>query len=212
VKTAGNAASRFPSRIRPRLSAKASFTLIELLAVMAVIVILAAIILSLASYLQSKGAQSRAQSEIQALESACESYKTDNGVYPIATGTTDVMLARSMGDPASANATIYQNSSLFLYAALTGDTNSTGVATVSYFPITPIMLSRTNMGMAISASNTVQFLMDPWGNSYGYSTAGQISGTNGYNPTFDLWSTGGNTTAPTPGSSGDVTIKWVKNW
>ncbi len=197
---------RFPPFVKRPINAKRrrSFTLIELLTVVAVIGILAAIVLGAAGYVQNKAALSRASSEIQALENACEGYKADNGTYPrtsgSATTSTDGLSARNTYTPTS-----YQTQSLFLYTALTGDTNGAGVATVSYFPIKPAMCYRTTMSAAISGSNTVQFLMDPWGNSYGYSTAGQVSGTSGYNSTFDLWSTGGNTS-----SSG--TGQWIKNW
>ena len=46
-------------------------------------------------------------------------------------------------------------------------------------------------------NGTVTAIADPFGNSYGYSTANQADpGTaKGYNPTFDLWSTAGLTTA-----------------
>ena len=205
-----------PSRsLRLRL---ASFTLIELLTVIAVIAILAAIVLVAAGYVQNKGAQSRALSEVQAMENACEQYKADNGAYPRASGTgnsvTDTLYAKTMGDPASAYATNYQAASLYLYTALTGDTNGYGIATVSYFPIKPAMCSRPNTSLAISSTNAVQYLMDPWGNSYGYSTAGEVSGTTaaitGYNPTFDLWSTGGTITTGSAPSS--TTYQWIKNW
>ncbi|PYJ38059.1 MAG: hypothetical protein DME81_06460, partial [Verrucomicrobia bacterium] len=57
----------------------------------------------------------------------------------------------------------------------------------------------------------VEFIRDPFGNSYGYSTAYQydidqgINPTHGYNPTFDLLSTDGGTT------TNDV-AGWIKNW
>lgn len=64
---------------------------------------------------------------------------------------------------------------------------------------------------------------DPFGNCLGYSTAGAVAEEayrtqlrtapqagrptppQGYNPTFDLWSTGGSTS-----ESGTAT--WIKNW
>ena len=79
--------------------------------------------------------------------------------------------------------------------------------------------------------STVTAIMDPFGLSYGYSTAYQAdvdantaAGTNtppthGYNPTFDLWSTGGY--SPTNGkayptdanmTSAKYNTLWVKNW
>jgi hypothetical protein len=72
----------------------------------------------------------------------------------------------------------------------------------------------------------VNYIKDPFDNSYGYSTIGakdeedymerlrtsatptketRPTETHGYNPTFDIWSTGG-TTSPTGQA------KWVKNW
>lgn len=58
------------------------FTLIELLIVISIIAILASLVLSAAGYVQKKGARSRAEAEIAALEAALESYKADNGDYP----------------------------------------------------------------------------------------------------------------------------------
>ncbi len=52
------------------------------------------------------------------------------------------------------------------------------------------------------------FIKDPFGNAYGYSTvkASAPGETDGYNPTFDLWSTGGTITNPVDQS------QWMKNW
>jgi hypothetical protein len=52
-------------------------------------------------------------------------------------------------------------------------------------------------------------IVDPFGNSYGYSTANQADPAKGYNPTFDLWSTSGLTTTP---PTGTITQQWIKNW
>jgi hypothetical protein len=52
---------------------------------------------------------------------------------------------------------------------------------------------------------TVQFIRDPFGNGYGYSTAYQVTASDGYNPTFDLWSTASETTA-------GKEAQWIKNW
>ncbi|PYJ99069.1 MAG: hypothetical protein DME68_04800 [Verrucomicrobia bacterium] len=56
-----------------------------------------------------------------------------------------------------------------------------------------------------SSSNLVTAIRDPFGNSYGYSTANASGAAFGYNPTFDLWSTDGGTT------TNDV-AGWIKNW
>lgn len=59
-----------------------AFTLIELLVVVAIIAILAALTLSTLGYVNKKGAESRARSEVAALSAAIEAYKLDAGAYP----------------------------------------------------------------------------------------------------------------------------------
>lgn len=214
---------------RPR-----GFTLIELLTVMAVIAILAGLILSVAGYANKKAAMSRATSEIAALSSACDNFKADNGTYPHqplasggaipTTGTppSDSLNPRTQGYT-GANTRAYQDASLELYQALTGDLTNTGVVapgSKSYFPnMKPDMMGRSNAGSPVSVSNKVAFLSDPFGNSYGYSTmnstavtSGSTGNLPGYNPTFDLWSTRGTITDPTPPSPTDVSLEWIKNW
>ena len=61
----------------------AAFTLIELLVVIAIIAVLAGLTLSTLGYVNKKGAESRAQSEVAALSAAIESFKLGEGFYPI---------------------------------------------------------------------------------------------------------------------------------
>ena len=177
-----------------------AFTLIELLVVIAIIIVLAGLILSTVGYVQKKGARSRAETEIAAMSAACESYKADNGVYPrdnATTGYTDSLDARTSGNPAN-----YQSASLYLYTQLsaTNPDGSTIAGARSYFSFKPNMLS-PRQSLPITA------IVDPFGNSYGYSTANQADPVTpkGYNPTFDLWSTAGLT-------SGTDSTQWIKNW
>lgn len=192
------------------------FTLIELLTVMAVIAILAALTLQISGFVQKKAAMSRADAEIHAMEAACEGYKSDNGIYPrgpsaavttpsIPANVTDTLDARVNGSPSS-----YTTPSLYLYMQLSGDQDVDGVSeTKSYMQFKPDALGwkipSTHIGPVLS-------IQDPWGNSYGYSTINQVDSTKGYNPTFDLWSTAGKTTTPSPGNPSDVTLQWIKNW
>jgi type II secretory pathway pseudopilin PulG len=217
---------------RSTFGAGGAFTLIELLVVIAIIIVLAGLVLSTVGYVQKKGARSRAETEIAAMSAACESYKADNGVYPrplstTPNSTTDALDARTMGDPVTANAALYKAASLVLYRALSGDRNRDRVVSVadesldidgsaldtpltelpkSYFTFKPNQLSPTDQ-----TQTPVEFLRDPFGNSYGYSTANQADPTTpkGYNPTFDLWSTAGLTTTP---PTATVTAQWIKNW
>ena len=188
-----------------------SFTLIELLVVMAVIAVLAGLILSVSGYAQKKAATSKAETEIAALSAAMESYKADNGLYPMASGTTDAVYASKAGSTASADynpkASVYTDSSKYLYGQLSGDDLYSATRQVTpgkkgYFEFKPNMLSPSG------GTGSVTSLVDPFGNSYGYSTANATNSANGNNPTYDLWSTAGTTRITTSGTQ----AKWIKNW
>ena len=177
---------------------RTAFTIIELVVVMAIIVILAGLILNTVGYVQNKEARSRAEAEIAAISAALENYKADNGIYP-RDNTTDNLDPRTAGNPIN-----YQTASLFLYDSLFGSATS-GSRTAangakSYFLFKPNMLSPSDQ------TRNIQYIRDPFGNSYGYSTAHQKNPATGYNPTYDLWSTAGATSA-TPNQA-----QWIKNW
>jgi hypothetical protein len=164
------------------------------------------LILSTVGYVQKKGARARAEAEIAAISAALESYKADNGIYPRDTtnNTTDALNARASGIPAN-----YQAASLFLYNSLFGSTNGSRTPTSgakSYFVFKPNMLSPSDQ------TQNVLYIRDPFGNSYGYSTAYQSNSSTGYNPTYDLWSTGGLRTNPPTSGTDTITPQWIKNW
>jgi prepilin-type N-terminal cleavage/methylation domain-containing protein len=180
-----------------------AFTLVELLVVTVIILILGGLILATSSYVQTKGKRSRAEAEIAAMSAALENYKADNGMYPSAPDT-DSLKPNAMGDPTSAN---YTKASLALYKLLSGDADNSmdrSAESKSYFAFKPNQLSPTTQTLAVTC------IRDPFGNSYGYSTvkASAPAGIDGYNPTFDLWSTAGTSDgSPTPNQS-----QWIKNW
>gem|GEM_PF-6830758 len=68
---------------RPRL---ASFTLIELMIVVAVIGLIAGIVLAAAGGVQKKAARDQTTAEIKTLCTALERYRADNGSYPSTSG------------------------------------------------------------------------------------------------------------------------------
>ena len=180
-----------------------AFTLIELLVVVSIIAVLSALVLSTVGYARKKGARARAETEIAAMSAACENYKADNGVYPRDAATSDALNAQNSGDP---RASQYQNASLYLYNALFGATNGSRTpasGAKSYFVFKP------NMLFPADQTQNVQYIQDPFGYSYGYSTiqAATQDTTKGYNPTFDLWSTAGTT-----GGSDPDRNQWIKNW
>ena len=175
-----------------------AFTLIELIVVVGIIIVLAGLVLSTVGYARKKGARARAETEIAAMSAACENYKADNGVYP-SNLDTNALNAQTSVDPSA-----YQAASLYLYNALFGATagsRTPNTGARSYFVFKP------NMLFPADQTQTVQYIQDPFGNSYGYSTiqAATQDTTKGYNPTFDLWSTASGTTI------GDAP-KWIKNW
>jgi len=180
-----------------------AFTVIELIVVVGVIIILTGLVLSTVGYARKKGARARAETEIAAISAACESYKADNGVYPNNSITSNLD-PKANGDPST---TAYGFASFYLYTQLSGDTSGNRSPTgKSYMEFKPKML------LPPGGSGTVTAISDPFGYSYGYSTANQADPTKGYNPTFDLWSTAGLTTNP-PGTPPDtITPQWIKNW
>jgi general secretion pathway protein G len=201
------------------------FTLIEMLTVMLIIAILAGLVLSINGLVHAKAASARAEGEIKSLSLSAESYKADNGSYP-RTEKTDALDPRTSLNPTTQD---YQDASRDLYIALSGDTNTNGKLEdtegknygADFFK--PSVLSATKDGSG--AIVTVNYIKDPYDNCYGYSTKGakaeeayatslrsnpkatRPTTTDGYNPTFDLWSTGGTTGS---GSAGNA--KWIKNW
>lgn len=199
-----------------------AFTLIEMLTVIVLIAVLASMVIGISGFVNAKAARSRAEGEIQAMATACESYKTDNGTYPQNTDT-DALNAEVDGAPTS---TKYTKASLYLYTSLSGDAEPVDAPDFKpegkiYYTFRPEGLSAVKANKKITS---VKYIQDPFGNCYGYSTAGlksvqeskaQSASKNdpsedrpGYNTTFDLWSTGGKVSA-----AGQVDqAKWIKNW
>jgi len=181
-----------------------AFTLIELILVVGIIIVLSGLVLSTVGYARKKGARARAETEIAAMSAACENYKADNGIYPQNgdTNTLDPTTNFDSSPPPAGQTNAYSQATLYLYEKLFGVTSgsrSEVPSSRSYFTF------KSNMLYPTDASLDVIGLRDPFGNLYGYSTRMAATGSGGYNPTFDLWSTGGGTT------TNDVP-KWIKNW
>lgn len=168
------------------LRGRNGFTLLELLTVMAIIVTLAGIILAGVGFAQQKAARERATAEVHALSTAIESYKIDNGDYPRNDDTNKVSAPSLTAAPGTPGAAL-------LFTSLKG----------KYFEFKGDMMDN---GKIDSSS---KHIVDPFGNPYGYSTRGSMptppAATEYYNPTFDLWSTAGATTAADK-------VKWITNW
>jgi len=149
------------------LCAEAGFTIIELLTVLVIIVILSGLIVGAAKYALTKGATSRAQAEIAAMENALEHYRNDNGVYPTTPN----------GRPTSASAMPYGNSPT-LYSALAGGPGFPR----TYMTFKPAQIRAINL--------TTTNVVDPFGAPYNYYCTQPVQADQSNTVSFDLWSYG----------------------
>lgn len=183
-----------------------AFTLIELLTVIAIIAILMSLILSVGGYVQENAARNRAKSEIAAMETAMESYKADNGIYPEYNNYTDVEV-----DVPNEIANAYFSSQLCGNASGYTDQKV-------YFDMggsRKMLSEKTKEILLLNPDSTgeddkykkykILMLKDPFGSIYGYSTKKVM------NPTFDLWSVA-NTKWSNNNEKKIVMKKWVTNW
>jgi len=193
-----------------------SFTLVELLVVMAIIAILAALILAAGNGVVIKAMRSRTTTEIQAMGTAAEGYKADNGIYPQGDGN---LLTNGSSAPTfytaddgitTANGE-YQTNSTLLYIALSGQTN---------FAAAPVSGAKHYMSFRQNQignpNGPYSYIKDPWSHSYGYSTGTPSTATTTNYPYagsgfFDLWSTGGVTLAQLSAKPA-LTNAWICSW
>ena len=183
-----------------------SFSLVELLVVMAIIAILAALTLGAATGVMQHAARERALSEIAAMRTGLDSYKIDNGGYPVSEG---VLLLTNTYASSDGSGNAYQTNAEILYQALSGkvhstDTTLTGKAYINF---------RSNQTGSVSAGS---YVIDPWSLAYGYSsgtTNNAPSPSYPYNGSgsYDLWSTGGKTLAKWT-TTPSLTNAWITSW
>ena len=177
-------------------SGKAAFTLIELLAVITIIVILAGLVVTGMGFVNERQAKEKARVQIALISKALEEYKLDTGSYPATTDT-----ATGVG----------QSAELFkaLYFGFNGngprDTNQK-VYIAEFDPVT------NKQGWTTGTATAATKVIDPWGNEYRYRSAFAAAAANAapapnpstQNPDFDLWSSGKDGRS-TPASAADKT-------
>lgn len=191
---------------------KSAFTLIELMAVITIIVILAGLVVGGLGFVTERQAKEKARVQMALLSKALEEYKLDMGYYP-STGNLAGPFTNSTGTGTSS--ILY--TTLFLEGydytknatpPTTWDNKSTRIYVESLNPIT------SKQGWVTTATSipTGAFVLDPWGNQYCYRAAQSVNVSTGaatanadtQNPDFDLWSMGKDGKS-TPGTPADTT-------
>ncbi len=157
---------------------RAAFTLIELMAVITIIVILASLVVGGMSFVRDRQDKERAKVQMALLSKALEDYKLDNGAYPATTDKTGTFT----GTAGTGTSSILFNA--LYYVPATANTKI-------YVP--ELDPASSKQGWTTTPAGAASPILDPWGNQYCYRTATNPSGTANTatsNPDFDLWSMG----------------------
>lgn len=193
---------------------KAAFTLIELMAVITIIVILAGLVVMGMGFVNERQAREKAKTQIALLSKGIEEFKLDYGFYPPGKKATVDGVSTVVQDTT-------KQTSNGLYISLYWDTDYDGKGAIKNTgdrddedqkvyvqQLDPNMkngAAKNAMGW-IDTFGSGAIIKDPWGNAYNYRLGGTdpVTGkplnTNAQNPDFDLWSFGkdgvSNTTNP----------------
>ena len=157
----------------PSRRLRSGFTLIEMLATISIIVILAGRVVAGTAFVKEKQNRSKAEIQIKLLSNACEEFKLDHGYYP---GRDD----NSKSDG--------KNMSNQLFMDLYWDSNRDGSGprtdAVQKIYLSDLDPENNKQGW-IEGKGQAAHILDPWNNEYLYR-----KGVNAQNPDFDLWSPG----------------------
>ncbi len=199
------------SPARPSRSRTSAFTLIELLTVMIVIAILGAITLGVVRGAKQRASAARARSELAAIATALERYKSHFGDYP-QTGNA------AQATPAVSGLITMSQAQALLLNALIGVYGPTNFSTRINGPLF-LEVSKFKLEADLTANTAITFgqpqgtppvkqavansLLDPWGNRYQYfyraaPAPGQTAANLWRAPAYVLYSVGpdGQHTAP----------------
>jgi general secretion pathway protein G len=164
----------------------AAFTLIELMAVITIIVILAGLVIGGMGFVSERQAKEKAKVQMALLSKALEEYKLDFGTYPptpnkpgnfatpAGTGTSSIMFD-------------------FLYWDSDRDASGGVTDTDQKLYLPELDPATSKQGWTTTPAGKATIIVDPWGNQYCYRTGSDSTGKANdatQNPDFDLWSMG----------------------
>ncbi len=168
----------------------AAFTLVEMLAVITIIVILAAVVVRGMSFVTEKQAAEKAKIQVALLCKALEEYKSEQGSYPATQDTVD-----GKGQSDILFKALYWDSDNDGEGAAVGSGKGDEDQKVYLQDLDPTSKAQ---GWTSGTANAKTKILDPWGNEFRYRSAkGPSNGStaaspnqNTQNPDFDLWSAG----------------------
>lgn len=190
---------------------KAAFTLIELMAVITIIFVLAGMVVSGMGFVKDRQAKEKARVQIALLSKALEEYKLDMGQYPPSEGNSE-----------GTDQTRFLYTALF-YEGYQANQNAGGgdknAASKIYVPdLDPATSKQGWLKEKPSKSSEPPVratILDPWGNEYHYRSAKNAGGgVNGstQNPDFDLWTAGKDGKTNTSSPKDKVNLDDIKNF
>lgn len=175
---------------------KSGFTLIEMMAVITIIVILAGLVVGGLGFVTERQAKEKARVQLALLAKALDEYKLDNGSYPVTAN-------KAQGDGSSA----------ILYKALFGDGLSSGkIYLADLNPTTSKQGWVDPIATGTPPATLTGQIKDPWGNEYRYRSAlnpGGAPNADTVNPDYDLWSVGKD--GVTNGANNPAGVRDTKN-
>jgi len=155
-------------KTHPKLRSPRGFTMIELLAVVTIIVILASLTIRGLSYYNRKQAENKTRVQLKLLANALEDYKADNGEYPSASqqdgkGQTHILWEK-----------LYEE----------GSKDETKSIRIYLGELDPA----SNTQGWLQRDGASYIIVDPFGFEFRYRRT--ENGVGMKNPDFDLWSVG----------------------
>ena len=184
-----------------RQAGKRAFTLIELLTVIGIIAILAAITFGVIKGVNERAAIGQAKTEMAVLAQALEAYKLQYGDYP-RTGLGAVV-------PSTSTALAATHTQALLFNALVGKlgpklSNATEITASAingkkFVELSKLSLETTNLPDTTSTTAVLNCFLDPWGRRYMYYYDSTSAGWR--LPSYILFSVGPDATFTAPSAT-----------